>query len=102
MKCRGYYSEEAKRNIRQGFIELYGGKHLSILRCPCAGIVELKSGKCPECGWKPDHDEEGNLLGRARLIWDETRKAERDWSRLRKEMDDYVRRRDLVERLERV
>lgn len=58
MKCREYYSKQALINLRRGYTKI----GVTITKFPCAGIVELDRGKCPECGWKPEFDLEGNYL----------------------------------------
>jgi len=53
MKCREWYDEKAKENLRAG---LFGIAH------PCIDVVELKRNKCPKCGWTSKYDEDGFII----------------------------------------
>jgi len=50
LRCREWYSELAKDNLRGG---QFGKEY------PCVDVVECKRYKCPECGWESPYDENG-------------------------------------------
>jgi len=53
MKCREWYTDKAKDNLRAG---MFGRVYT------CIDIVELKRNKCPECGWVSKYDEDGYII----------------------------------------